>query len=489
MEQKAKINWQYIHLGIGLLIVALFWFVLPTPDPMTPVGMRIVGAFLMMVYLWSTVGSLWPSLLGLVLVACSGIDASGFNSVWLNSIGNSTVLLVLFAMILFGAVDEVGDTLYITRWILTRKVATGRPYVFLALFFFCCFVLAALISPICALIIIWPIAQNLMETLGIERKERLWKWFFVGMAVVMALAQPLLPFMPPQLLPIAAYGGMTGGSIPMIPYMLVDIIMTFLVMTVYLIAMKVLKVDLTKLKSVSPEVFEETLSLPPMDGRQKAFLIMIPVYLLCLLAPMFLPSCPVRDILNYLGTLGITVVFVLFFLVAQYQGKPMLDFRTCSFKHFDFGIFFMLAAAVYTATKMATTDTGVSAWLVKALAPILGGQTELGFVAIMFAVALVITNFANNGPMAIVLMPVVVEFSSQLGINPLPVAMGVILMVFVSMLTPAASPNAGMMWGRKDIYSPRDILSIGFPVCLTTLVLYIFVGYPLAKALCAMFGV
>ena len=101
----------------------------------------------------------------------------------------------------------------------------------------------------------------------------------------------------------------------------------------------------------------------------------------------------------------------------------------------------------------------------------------------MFTVALIITNFANNAAMAVILMPVVLNFSNQIGINPMPVAMGVILMVFVAMLTPAASPHAGLMHGMKTIYTTKEILTIGFPMCLVTLLLYIFVGYPLAKIL------
>ena len=80
-------------------------------------------------------------------------------------------------------------------------------------------------------------------------------------------------------------------------------------------------------------------------------------------------------------------------------------------------------------------------------------------------------------------MPVVISFSNQMGINPMPVAMGVILMVFVAMLTPSASPHASMMHGRKDIYSTGEILKIGFPMCLITWALYSFIGYPLMKLL------
>ena len=45
-----------------------------------------------------------------------------------------------------------------------------------------------------------------------------------------------------------------------------------------------------------------------------------------------------------------------------------------------------------------------------------------------------------------------------------------------------------MMWGRKDIYSPGEIMSVGLPMCVITLVGYIVIGYPLAKALCSAFG-
>ena len=489
-KAKEKKDLYYLHVVIGFVILVLFSWVLPAPDPITPLGMKVVGAFLMMVYTWSTVGTLWPSLVGLFFVAISGIGGtSGFNGVWMNAVGNYTVLLTLFAMVLFGAVDEVGDTLYITKFILTRKIFAGRPFVFLTLFYFCCFVLSTLVSPISGLIIMWPITLRIMEAMHIERTDALWKYFFVGMFLVMTLGQPFWPFMGAQLVPIAAYQNMTSTTIPMIPYMIVNFVMTFIVMAVFFLLLKVLRVDLSKMKSVNPSMIEEQMPLPKMDLRQKAFLWMIPIYLIALLAPSFFPKDnPVVSFLNSIGVLGTTVAFFVFFLIVRFDGKPMLDMKEVAYKQFNWGIFFMIAAAVYTATQLSSSDTGVSAWLVQVLNPVLGGQSEMGFVAIMFTVALIITNFANNAAMAVVLMPVVIQFSQILGINPMPVAMGVILMVFVAMLTPAASPHAGMMWGRKDIYTPGEIISVGLPMCVITLVGYICIGYPLAKALCSAFG-
>ena len=208
--------------------------------------------------------------------------------------------------------------------------------------------------------------------------------------------------------------------------------MTFLIMGIYLLLVKLLRVDLSKMKAVTPEMIEKQMPLPPMDLRQKAFLWMIPIYILALVLPSFLPKDnPVVAFLNSLGVLGVTVAFFVFFLVARFNGKPMLDMKEVAYKQFNWGIFFMIAAAVFTANQLSNSATGVSAFLVQVLNPILGGQSEMGFIAIMFTVALIITNFANNAAMAVVLLPVVISFSDQLGIAAMPVAMGVIMMVFV----------------------------------------------------------
>lgn len=488
-EAKKKRSLYPLHLVIGFGIIALFWF-MPPIEPITSLGMRCVGAFLGMVYLWSAVDTLWPSMVGLFLLAISGYGGeAGFNGVWMQAVGVYTVLLTLFAMVLFGAMDEVGDTKYIAKWFLTRKLFKGRPVVFIAVFYACCFVLAAICSPITSLIILWPISMSLMKSVNITREDPFWKYFFVGMFAVSTLAQPLFPFMGAQLIPYAAFQSMTAAmgtpmTIPMAQYMLVDVVMTALVAALYIIVLKfVLRIDMSKLKAVDPAMIEEQMPLPPMNLQQKAYLFMIPLYLLMILLPSFFPGNPISNALNFIGPMGVTLLWVMLFLIVRIEGKPLLDFKEVAYKQFNWGIFFMIAAAVYGANTLSNEATGVPAFLIQALQPILGGRSEMVFVAIMFTTALIITNFANNAAMAVILMPVVLNFSNQIGINPMPVATGVILMVFVAMLTPAASPHAGLMHGMKNIYTTKDIMTVGFPICIATLILYIFIGYPLAKML------
>lgn len=486
-EAKKKRSLYPLHLVIGLGIIALFW-IMPPIDPITPLGMRCAGAFLGMVYLWSTCDTLWPSLVGLFMLALSGFDEAGFNSTWMNAIGVYTVLLTLFAMVLFGGMDEIGDTKYIAKWFLTRKIFKGRPVVFLAVFYICVFVISAVCQPMTALIILWPVGTSLMATVGIKREDSFWKFFFVGMFAVATLSQPLFPFMGAQLIPYSAFQSMTASmgnpqTIPMGPYMAIDIIMTTLIMAVYILALKLLRVDMSKLKAIDPDMVEKQMPLPPMTLPQKIYLAMVPCFLLMMLVPSFIKGNPICDFLNFIGPMGIALIWVIIFLIVRIEGQPLLNFKEVAYRQFNWGIFFMIGAAVYGANTLSAESTGIPTFLIQALTPLLGGRSEMAFVAIMFTVALIVTNFANNAAMAVTLMPVVLNFSNQIGIDPMPVATGIILMVFVAMLTPAASPHAGMMHGMKSIYTTKEILMVGFPICIAALVLYIFIGYPLAKML------
>lgn len=493
---KKKKDLYYLHTLIAFAITAIFW-IIPPFEPITALGMRCVGTFLSMIYLWTFVDVMWPCLYGLFMFGLAGYAGEGYagmKAVWLNAVGIDTVMITLFAMVLFGAVSEVGDTEYIAKWFLTKKIFAGRPYVFLAIFYACCFVLSALVSPITELIILWPIALGLMKTLGIERCDKIWPYFFVGMFLVSTLAQPFFPFMGAQLIPISAFAAMTEAmgnpmDVPIVSYMLLDLIMTTLIMAVYLLLLKfVIRVDVSKLKAVNPEQIEVQMLLPPMNFQQKAYLYMIPCYLIMLLIPNFIKGNPISDLLSTMGTLGVTVFWVLVFVIVKWNGKPLLDFKEVAYKQMNWGIFFMIAAAVYGANTLANPATGVVDFLVKVLQPVLGGRPEWLFVLLMFTVALVITNFANNAAMAVTLLPVALAFCQQLNIDPIPVAIGIVLMVFVAMLTPSASPHGSMMHARKDIYSTQEILKIGLPMCIITLLLYSFVGYPLCKFLLAVIG-
>ena len=65
---KPKKNLGWLHILIGLAIIVFFWSV-PPFEPITKLGMRCVGAFLAMVYLWSTADTILPDMMPVDLTA------------------------------------------------------------------------------------------------------------------------------------------------------------------------------------------------------------------------------------------------------------------------------------------------------------------------------------------------------------------------------------------------------------------------------------
>lgn len=479
----------YIHSAIGLGIMAVFWLVPATP-PLTPVGMKLLGVFIGMVYLWSTVGCLWPSILGLFLIGLTGFAGPGFvgmKTVVLNAFGNDTVALMLFIMVLFGAVDEVGCTQYIAHWFLTRKIITGRPYAFLVVFYIGCWVMSTLVSPITSLLLLWPVALKIMKTLDVERTDKIWPVFFVGMFFVSAVGMPFFPFMSAQLVVLSAFDAMTKGAYPVayVPYMSLNFIMSMLLLTTYILIIKfILKPDVTKLKAIDAEQIAKDQALPPMSIPQKIMMIVLPLFIFMLLAPSFLPkSNVIIQCISSMGTIGVSMLFIALLCLIRFNGQPVINFKEVAYKQLSWDVYFLVAAAVYAANAISADVTGVKVFIVQLLNPILGNAPEMVFVAILFTAAVVLTNFANNAAMAVILMPIILAFCGKLGLHPIPIAMGVTQLVFIAMLTPAACPHASMMFGRKDIYAVGEIIKYGFPMVVIGLVYFIFIGYPLAKVL------
>ena len=483
MSKSAKAN---MHTLAGILIM-LLGFVVPPFGPVTAVGVKCLFIFIGMVYLWSTVNPLWPSMLGMVMLGLSGYageGAAGFKAVMAASIGNDTVILLMLTTILFGALDVLGVTKHIAKWCLTRKIIDGRPYLFLTAVYVTSYIISVIVSPPTAVLIIWPVALHMMNVFGVTKEERIWHHYFVGLFAIMCIAQPVLPFKGAQLLILNNIQKLAGTEVNWGTYMLFNISIAAIMTTGYLLVLKfIIKPDITKLQHVTAEQVAAALPLPKMDRAQKMLMISLPAFIILMLAPSFLGKyIPFLNIFNVIGSTGLAMVFLVFFMIVRHEGKPIINYNFISSKAFNWGTIFMVAAAVYGANTLSAESTGVKLLIVDLLNPILGGCSEMVFVTLMFTFALLLTSIANNAGIGLVLLPVAAAFTEQMGIPFLPVGIGVGMMVFCSMLTPAASPHAAMAYGRKDLYDGRAMIRIGLPFCIAYIAVYVLIGYPMAKA-------
>ena len=482
MSKSAMSN---LHTAIGILIM-LAGFVIPPFGPVTEIGVKCLFIFIGMVYLWSTVNPLWPSQLGLILLGLSGYGgegANGFKAVFASAIGNDTVILLMLTIVLFGALDVMGVTKHIAKWCLTRKIIDGRPYLFLTAVFVTSYIMSAIVAPSAAVLIIWPVALHMMNVFGVTKEDRIWHHYFVGLLAIMCIGQPLLPFKGAQLLILNSLSKLAGVEVNWGTFMLYNIIIASIMTTAYLLVLKfIIKPDVSKLQHVTAQQVAEALPLPEMDRAQKLLLLSLPTFIILMLAPSFLGKyLPFLKFFNIIGSTGLAMAFLVVYMIIKVDGKPVINYGFVSSKAFNWGTIFMVAAAVYGAGTLTAESTGVKQLIIDLLNPILGGCSEMVFVSLMFACALLLTSFANNAGIGLVLLPVAAAFCEQMGIPFLPVGLGVGMMVFCAMLTPAACPHAAMAFGRKDLYDGKAMVKIGLPYSIAYLALYILVGYPLAK--------
>lgn len=255
----------WVHVVIGLLIMVG----LPQLGPYAPItetGMWVAGILLGIVYLWSTIDNIWPSILGLLLFAlCSGFlgaDVTGYNavkSVFLNAIGGDIVITVILSMVLFGAVEQAGCTKYLARFFLARKIITGRPYVLLLILFFCAYFIAGFTIPVAALLILWPLTFEALNTFGYTPKDKIYWVATFGIYFAAALGQPMFPFKGAALVITGVFASAASTPVSYAGYIIYNLCFSLLMMVLFLLFVKfILRPDLTSMKNVTPEQFTKT---------------------------------------------------------------------------------------------------------------------------------------------------------------------------------------------------------------------------------------
>ena len=96
LVSKEKTKRHYIH---SFLILAIMIGVglIPAVEPVTQFGMQVLGVFLGCIYGWTIGQTIWPSVVALVILGCSGeLTVDG---VLASAYGNSTLLLVVWSVL------------------------------------------------------------------------------------------------------------------------------------------------------------------------------------------------------------------------------------------------------------------------------------------------------------------------------------------------------------------------------------------------------
>lgn len=470
----------WIHIIIGLLL--MFGIpLLPPVEPITEVGMQIGGIFIGAIYLWSTVGTFWPSLI--TIVALGFTDFTDMNSI-LSAFSGYLPMLMLFCMIFFGAIGDCGLTQYIGRWFLTRKIVNGRPSVFNFLMMAAMFFVSAFVDPLMALLVLWPTLYLILEEVGYTKEDPYYRILILATFIAITLGQCTLPFFGGQLVILGAFEAASGYPTNYGLYILFNILTSLLIFVILTLFIKyVLRPDMSKMENISIEQINKN-PLPPMTLQQKIYIAAALIFLVAALAPSFLPAeWGFVQFLTNLNLVGFTMLALAMLAIIRVDGKPVLDAARITKEYVSWDLYLLVVVAVYFSSCLMDDATGIKPWLVSILNPLFGSHGQIFFMVVLLVAGVIITNFANNAITGAILMQIIVAMAPTLGIdNPVPLAMTTTMAMFLAVLTPAASPYAAVLHANDRI-SMNDIMKYGGIMVALSLVIYLVLGIPIAYVL------
>lgn len=468
----------YLNSAISLIIMVGFGF-LPPFDPITPVGMKLVGIFIGALWAWSTIGLLWPSLVAMLLMGFSGYAT--VTEVMLQGFGSSTTLLVFFILIFSACIDSAGITEYMALWLVKRKTLFGHPWRFTFILLLSATILASTVNTLAAMVMCWSILYGVCRQLGYQPKDRYPTLMVIGITLCCLAGLAAFPYKVIAAAILGSFQASFGVSISYGAYIAVVWPLILLTILIFTAACKfIFRPDVGPLAAINADSFAQ--EVQPLSKLQKIMLGFLLALIVLLIIPSFLPKAwLLARILNGLGATGIITAMVTLMVFIPINGQPLLNFKQMVFTGVQWDALILTAAVMPLSAALVTPATGLTAFLTNVLTPIFAGKAPILFIILILGVAMLLTNFANNVVVGMLMLPVVFSLAGQLSLNSAGIAVLLTYCCHMAILTPAACPFAAVMHGNKEWVDTKDIYLYGTISLLLVLVAVILVGLPLTK--------
>ncbi len=481
MEAKSKKELTWVHLIIILLLMFGVQYI-PPVEPITAYGMKLLGVFAGLLWGWSFCGMLWPSILGIIALAVTGCYDSGDVAI-VAAFGNYMVLNCLFLFVLVELLSDCGLVDYICRRLMAMEVIKGRPWLLFSVVLFIPFLLSAVGQVFSAVYLAWKITYSILDIAGYSRDSKTGRITIIASMLAIAAGSQVLPFLSSALMICGAFSQMIGEAFNYGKYMIFSVPFALLNLVELILVVKfIFRMDVEKFANVDLEKLEVGGDSAKMTLRQKLSGVAFLLTLALLLIPNFLPKGNI--ISNFLSSLGMTgtcMLIVVVLILIKVDGKPLLDYNSVAKKAIYWDMILFLAVVLCISTLLTQEETGITVFLNGVLQPLLGLNSGYLFVVIFLGIASILTQFMNNTVVAIMFLPIVLVATSSYGLNSWALVTVLIgASQFIAYATPAACPNAGMMYSCE--YTPYNkSVKYVVPVLLVWFVSLVTLGYALAS--------
>lgn len=477
---KNKYGW-LLHLAISLLIMYVFRLI-PAPAPITPYGMQILGIFIGMIYALCapTETVAWGAILGLVMLGTTSYGT--VTSVFMSAIGSYVVLMMVFSLLFIPVVQDSGLCNYLLAKILNSKLCKGKPWRIVYTLQIGLMLVSFLVTPMLVLFLAYAIFNNIYKIAGYTKKDLFPMFLNMGILLNTCLVSMKFPWETMALLSLNNITQVTGMTCPSMEYMAVVIPYILVTCGGWCLVMRFFPgCDASKLANIDISTLVDDSG--KMTKTQKASLYAAAALLVGCLLVAFCGDANgnmVQVFLKKLDVLGVMILSVALSALITIDGKPLLDMNSAA-KSFSWGPVFVFAAATTLGGALTGADTGISAFLLQVLSPILSNFSSLQFLLIISIVTIIATNLLSNAAVIVVLSAFAVSMFSGGLIDQSTMFISCIMVCVlgdVGVFHPGSSALSAV-YHSQEIVSPRTAYTVSGVACVYCILTSYLVMIPL----------
>ncbi len=192
MKKSASRN---IQLVLALLFVFVFGHVIPTWSSVTRMGVQYISIMVGWIWLCVLEGSLLlPSIMAMVGCLIPGYFTAG--TLVAATLGNSITILMIFIFILVYVFQQSKTGDFLVRWLLSRKVVNGRPYLFTAFFLAAIIIIGSVIGSFGIILLAIAILYAVVEVSGMDRRDDWVRFLLISTVALSGVTEIMYPFKP-----------------------------------------------------------------------------------------------------------------------------------------------------------------------------------------------------------------------------------------------------------------------------------------------------
>ena len=470
----------WIHIAV-FFVLTFGISALPPFAQITEYGMQVLGIFVGLIYAWTFIGFLWPSLVGLFLLGLTAYAADVTTAVALG-FGQSLVWQVFFMMLFAEIMNVLGVTEYLGFWLVSRNFCIGRPWLFTFIILTAAWIIGGLTSPYAVAFMLWGVLYKIFEKIGMQKQTGYVTYIIAGIMFCAAMACMVFPFEPYPTV-IVALCGFAPTDLPFIPWMIVGITTAVALSVIYLALGKfVFRFDLSALANAGD--FAAEYRGKKMTADNKIGLAILVIFIGVLVAINLLPkTIPVVALLYKINILGLAIIAIVFTVVWKRKDGTTLTTWPRLMKGVSWEIVIMFAATIPLGAAMESADTGVMASVMTAITPVLNTLSPFAFVAFCVIILGAITQVAHNLVLTMTFTPMLASIAISYGINPILVGFVVVTMFQCATATPAASAQSAAVFANAEWVNQKWAYMSGVAFAIISMFVMICIAYPLGTFL------